>query len=623
MAARILGERKFVAILQKTLEEAKQRPVEDSDNTKPSSLEEKETTKKSKKRKRSGEAADKSSVLKYGVQSLLSGILAVVDFIVDSTRLNSGMNDNGRDSEFSAEYMRTVLRSSSEDSAKLLGVWLQVLKKHDILSTSDQLSWLSSFVEIWQLHITDENYLMHFSLHCTLPLFSLLKNLSISSSFGTQIEQLLARNIIIPSKAAKEENAESTLLNDLTKLAVISDSANASRLFGIAIRSIQPQGAKRRRPIDETWLQAVFSSLKASMPLKRVEQNGKAVCAMVQSAILHKVDLELEVLRSVTAEYAVPEGSETSWELLRLVIQLDANVFLIPYTEKDLLRDLLTRVNQISVGVEHANIPKVVVEDVVLPLMEAFAKARDLTGFMHHWLAQLIEVEESRKVLSLSSSEVFGVWEDSRLQQQLKELLESSLSINQITQILDWLEIEIVSNPGPVSVILQAISGSIAGEEVVDAVNLRCYHIMFDNGISDSLGDQYKWRSWSILRNTLSFANRGGIAELSTLWAESAKPFDSLTSNVGSSKLMDIHSSKTSFGGLELWKFACAAWSIAKDGSKLQHLAKPLILNLLQGFNSEVKIFLQSTATDGKRLTKWTMSRFVKCLFKDHPEVLL
>lgn len=542
---------------------------------------------------------------------------------MDSTRPNSGQVDNGRDSEFSAEYMRTVLRSSAEDSAKLLGIWLQVLKKHDILSTAGEIPWLSSFVEIWQLHTVDENYLMHFSLHCTLPLLSLLGNLSVASSFGTQIEQLLARNIIISSKAAKEENAESTLLNDLTKLAVISDSANASHLFGIAIRSIQPQGAKRRRPIDETWLQAVFSSLGASMPLKRVEQNGKAVRAMIQSAILHKVDLELEVLRSVTAEYAIPEGGETSWELLQLVIKLDANAFLIPNTEQDLLGDLFTRVNQVSIDVENPNTLNVVVEDVVLPLMEAFAKARDLTGFMHYWLAQLIEVEKSRKVLSLSTSEVFGVWEDSRLQQQVKELLESSLSTNQITQLLDWLEIEIVSNSGPASVILQAISGSVASEEVVDAVNLRCYHIMFDNGISETLDDRYQWRSLSILRNTISFANRGGIEQLASSWAASAKPFDSLPSNVRSSKLMDIHSPNTWFSGLELWKFACAAWSIAQDGSILQKLAKPLVLGLLQKFNSEVKIFLQSTGIGGKPLVKWTMSRYVKCLFKDYPEVLV
>ena len=378
VAARILGERKFVAILQKTLDEAKQRPSEESDNTTPSALDDKESTKKSKKRKRSGQAAGKSSVLNYGIQALLSGILAVVDFIVDSTRPNSAQDDNERDSEFSAEYMRTVLRSSAEDSAKLLGSWLVVLKKHDILLTSSSgQPWFSSFIEIWQLHIADENYLMHFSLHCTLPLLTLLGNLPASSSFETQIEQVLARNIVIPSKASKEENTESTLLIDLTKLAVISDSANASRLFGIAIRSIQPQGAKRRRPNDETWLQAVFSSLKDSMPPKRAVQNGKAVCAMIQSAILHKVDLELEVLRSVASEYALPEGGETYWELLQLLIQLDANVFLIPITDKDLLQDLLARVNQVSVGDQHLNIPKIVIEDVVLPLMAAFSKARD------------------------------------------------------------------------------------------------------------------------------------------------------------------------------------------------------------------------------------------------------
>ena len=146
---------------------------------------------------------------------------------------------------------------------------------------------------------------------------------------------------------------------------------------------------------------------------------------------------------------------------------------------------------------------------------------------------------------------------------------------------------------------------------------------MFDIDASGSLEDRYKWRSWNILLNSLVFANRAGIEELSGLWAGAAKPFDSLSGKAGSSKLMDIDNASTRFGALELWKFACASWSIAKAGSKLQQLAKPLVLELLERFNSNVKLFLQSTATSSVHLDARMMARFVKCLFKDYPEVLV
>jgi nucleolar pre-ribosomal-associated protein 2 len=651
--ARILTERKFTPILLQTLEEA-QKAVQQVDtdaketeiNHESSLADEERLSKISKKRKRSGELVNKASVPDtHGSLELLAAIFEAISCLVRSTKTASWFSEEGRSAAFSTEYMKSVIRTSAEESAKILGSWLslslEALKTWDGRNVVAPQSWLSPFVEIWQTHATGDVDLMVFSLHCSHPLLSLLRAMKKGENTANvewvlQLEQLIARNVTNPAKASREENAASDLLNTLTRISVLQDTSNAPILFDIAIRSLQYHGSRRRRPQDDSWLQTVFSTLKEALQPQREQENGQAMCEMLQSAIFHKVDLDLPALCSITSEYALPEGRE-DWKLLATIIELDANVFLIPSAEGNLLMKLLTRTTEASFAAFWPDISEKVVSKVVVPLVNAFAKARDLSGFIRHWYAQLVQFEKIRKNSPHSSTPLFSAWEDDALQSELSKLLEASLTEQQILQLLDWLSSQVAENPDAVCVILEAIAGSVSREETVDAINLRLYHIMFDNGVSEKLDGRYMWRSWRILSRTLHWVTVSGLDEIVQLWEERVKPFDSLCGKIGVGGLLEVGDGNTvDLEMLEFLRCASAAWSAAKQGSQLETLAKSAMLDFLQCLARDIKNFprdLQSQQELGHEICGsnlntlyrgigWMLWSFVRCIFVEYPKTL-
>ena len=643
-AARILSERKFTNILLQTLKEA-QETAGDIE----ADMKETETSyekKPSKKRKRSGEQVKNSNVPDIrGPNDLLAAIFAAVNCIICSTKTAFVASQEGRSAAFSTEYMRSVIRASAEESAKILGSWLsltlEILKSWNDQEMIAHSSWVSPFVEIWHAHAAGDVDLVVFSLHCSQPLLSLLRAAkerenSALVAWMTELEHLVARDIIIPARISKEENVDSDLLNTLTRISVLQDPSNAPILFDVAIRSLQPQGTRRRRPQDNSWLQTVFATVMEAMPPHRKIENGEAIGDMLRSAIVHKVVLELLSLRSITSDYALSPGKE-DWGLLATVTKLDANVFLIPNAEEDLLQKLLKSITDASIATSWPEISETVVSKVVVPLMDEFAKARDLSGFIHHWHAQLIHFGKLRKSSRPSSKPVFSAWEDDALQLEMSRLLEPSLTTLQIVQLLDWLSSQVVESPDAVCVILEAIAGSVTREETVDTVGLRLYHIMFGNGTSEKLDGRYMWRSWRIISRTLHWIEAPELEEIARLWEERVEPFDSLCGKIRASGLLEVGDAATA--GLEILeslRCVCAAWSAAEKGSKLQALVKSAMLDFLQGSARDMKKFprdLQSQQELGEEIctsslntlyrgTGWTLLSFVQCIFVEYPKAL-
>lgn len=578
-AAKILVERKFVAILQTTLGEAQDRPVVGTEASTTDGVT--EGSKMSKKRKRKEDPQERTASPNASTGELLRAILSAVDLIAQSTKAGSIVSDEVRGTEYAAEYMRAVLRTGAEDAAKILGDWLSLLKKHDLFATTKQQRWISAFIEIWQLHAADENHLTHFSIYCTLPLLSLRDSLSALPTMSAELEQLVARNIILPAKAAKAANEESTLLADLTKLSIISDSRNAAYLFDVAIRSTQPQISRRRSNVDEAWLQTVFSTLLAAMPRKRAEQNAKALSSMMRSSNDHKVVLNLEVLRAVAQEFALCSPHECEWELLGLTIKLDPNVFLIPVEtdQESLLQRMFDKIAVATLHESWSSVEAVVVNDVLIPLMQAFAQARNLVGFIHNWHGQIHRAIKEE----ISSSPC--PWEDSRMLEALKPLLEASLSVHQIRQMLAWLSEQDSSHMEATLVITEAVSAAISSEEYVDAVGVKCYHVIFGKENRIRSDNKYYWRTLRTITNTISFGSTVIKNEIAELWSSNAAPFKQFSSYALGSDNKLVTDSATSF---EVWKLASTAWSRAREGSKLQEASKQLVLFMLSSLSSEV-----------------------------------
>lgn len=372
------------------------------------------------------------------------------------------------------------------------------------------------------------------------------------------------------------------------------------------------------------------------MPPLRVKENGEAIQCMLDSAMKFNVQFEISILCAIVSEFAV-SSSATNWKLISTIVKLDANTFLIPNANQDLLGEVLRRITAACTEPTWAANQKQMVYDVVVPLMGEFAKARDLPGFIRHWFAQVIAFEDLRKQASSTSIETFSVWEDDALQKELKKFLEPSLTVQQLIQLLEWLSGEVEKNPDAVCLILEAISGSIISENFVDAVGLRLYHIMFNHKLPNKLDKRYRWRSWRLLSRTLTWVQPNHVEEISQLWNQNHAPFDGLNRNLRVPSLFQtVEKDTIGLEILEILRFGCVARSNATDGSQIIGLAEKLILDLLQSLAGELKLFLEvltnntdlgneSCDTRQNTLNRgagWMIWSYVQCVFVENVDVL-
>lgn len=327
------------------------------------------------------------------------------------------------------------------------------------------------------------------------------------------------------------------------------------------------------------------------------------------------------------------------WDILATIIELDANVFLLGEGTV-LLDQLLEAITKASLSQNWLDIQDNVVSTVLVPLMRAFAKARDLSSFIRHWFSQLVLYETLREGADIAT---FGAWEDEDLQMELQKLMEPSLNVSQIVKILDWLSEEVSEHPDAVCVILEAIAGSVSGEEqVVDAINSRLYHIMFDDNAANKLDSRYRWRSWRILSHTLSWVEMGDLNKLGGFWEEQAKPFNTLSTVAKSESILKIKpKERRGLESLEIFRFACSAWTAAtkqrRSVGSVQISDKPVILGLLRSLAKDINHFaadLQGNKELGDELCGskqnslqrgkgWMIWALVRCLFVEHPDVLV
>jgi nucleolar pre-ribosomal-associated protein 2 len=284
-------------------------------------------------------------------------------------------------------------------------------------------------------------------------------------------------------------------------------------IFENAIRSLQPNSTHRGRTQDAAWLQVVFRVLAEACPIEPWKIKNEAVDKMMKMCLEHKIPLDLDLLRSITLECGL-HGEDTDEEIIATVISLDGHVFTIPNAEeKDILNELFSRITVLSATPEWPVVADTYVDRILLPLMGAFAKARDLTGFIHHWYEQLVAfnaIISKRK--SKDKLAHFGAWEDDALLDKLRGIMEASLTSEQITSILDWIR-EQTDSPGPALVVMDAITGALTREETIDAAELHMWAFAWVTA-QENVSERYKHRQSRIMTHMMDIYSREKYEQL-------------------------------------------------------------------------------------------------------------
>ncbi|KAH7377764.1 Urb2/Npa2 family-domain-containing protein [Pyrenochaeta sp. MPI-SDFR-AT-0127] len=252
-------------------------------------------------------------------------------------------------------------------------------------------------------------------------------------------------------------------------------------LLDLAIRA-SPSRTPKGRLVERPWIQAIFSSLAecagCSLNTPPTHVTRQTAVAALEGALrilqLQSVSIDSEILKKLLWYHCgvkYPERHEkiVHWSLIANLIELDPSSFvteprLTSKTSHENQADLAEFIfEQISItefsgpGFAHDEVadndenkknrnkashqnkarPRrtVILEQIVVPLMVAFARNRNLLGFLRRWDHQLVRSYkyENRKALQERQC---PIWEDRTINKALSKLFEQSLTQSQIAALL-------------------------------------------------------------------------------------------------------------------------------------------------------------------------------------------
>ena len=622
-AAQILQERKFGGLLRKAVEEGLEGVRQRGNNAGEGEK------KDSKKRKRGMTPMELVSVTVDENMRLRCGIYEAVAQII----MRSKPADGGS-SAFEAEYMRSVVRMSSDEAARILGAWLEWNLTPWTTSTTDMKheDWLSPFVEIWAAHVGESEDVKIFSKYCLQALLKLLGAKDLEAQLKSQLERLLARNVVIPCRTAYDASSDATLLKALVTDIISNEPSLATVLFNVTVRCIQPHPSRRRRPHETAWLQSVFGVCKDAIGLSPADatnpsNSNTALRILLKSAKDCHVALDLLLLRSIVSESAFVTENATDWNIVATIMSMDSDVFLIPNPEANLLQEFLNRITNATFKDNKCLLQDQLCDDIVVPLMGEFAKARNLTGFVHHWYEQMEHFQTLLSDPKAMPRDFLDpcVWEDDRLQYRLKELLEPSLTTKQVADLVDWL---IKKTNSPTNYVpLEAIAVAISRDEMIDVVAEMLAQFASDHIFVSTMDGRYEARLWRIGTLCLQWAANADDSAWSTSFAEQSITMSTSVLNMGKERQQGfLHVFA------DMARLFCAAWTLGVL-KELPASAWDWTQLLSNGLDSLIAILkLDWKASDPLKDDKKKRNEFrqmqyccrivAQCICVDHPHVL-
>jgi nucleolar pre-ribosomal-associated protein 2 len=527
--AGILNERKVMELLGKAVGEALRRVrvqkgekvlVEDSSDTVMGGTAISKSP--SKKRKRSGEIVASSETQDNKEMKRSGEVETDVDVAVSIfealRHLVSRMGDakfvtgEGRDTAFFSEYMKSVIRGESEENAKILGNWLELSGQIiDSENTTARKKWLAPFITMWNTRKESGSDNAIFAKYCLAPALKLFSIRSIPNPWRRDLEMLLTRNIIMPVKTAYLGSKDTEALKELIRGPISENPRFAPDILNISIRCLQPGVSRRLRLEDEAWLQAVFEVLMDSISTDALVK-GDTVNAMLQIFIQDKVAVEQTLLTKIAHECGLPKDiagrQSIHGSLLASMIKLDPQVFVLSSEEDgSLLQDIFSKITVLSTTSIWPEVADLYVDGIIVPIMAAFAKQRNLIAFFKEWYGQLEQLEELRAKAKYDIPH-FSAWEDEALHVKLKEVMEASLTERQIIDIADFIGLLMWGEkPGPIFVLADAFTGAIKKEQnmLADNIAVRIFKRAIKYARDDNVPRHYQYHIPRVMTHTFDY----------------------------------------------------------------------------------------------------------------------
>lgn len=326
-----------------------------------------------------------------------------------------------------------------------------------------------------------------FATHCLVPAAYLYTQLSTNeltmngkrkregtlgqrpTDYKRTLESLLAKNIFLPARFAflqttgstyssstsqpQSDGTTSTLDDRLSVLkeAMIPENADdqapghqlVPSLLDIALRCT-PALNSRQRLKERPWVETVFSALVDCLNVPGGDSRSRKALIEMLDVVKKRGSLSTQSLQSLAESCGTASdanGGFTDWNLVAKIVELDANVYAAEVPMKALFQQISGANKGLEQGKPVTASPTTETEsnalrskwnsDIIIPIMNACAKNRNLEGFVAVWYEQLIGENTEHTGLLRAP---WSLWTE--LDEAFAALVEPNLNETKMLQLL-------------------------------------------------------------------------------------------------------------------------------------------------------------------------------------------
>ncbi|KAI0841728.1 Urb2/Npa2 family-domain-containing protein [Hypoxylon sp. FL0890] len=514
---RSLASLRFVSVLRQAISDittARRKPPVSPSQTNGVAPE------KTRKRKRDDELPSDIEELRTpgGCIKSATELFRALGKLLDQGDQRTGSNAPER--RVGAEHIKSLFSSSNEETRDIAaGLILTCDRSLSVLDrgiSQDQESWIAIITALWNLRLHNRDDSVEFARHMYVPVCSILTRLrgiagvapvrvasdATRNLWIRQLEQFLSAYFIRPARHtfSMDENVE--ILEIALGVSKRNLGGSAIATWDVAARAPRDLSNPKSKAEHSSWAQNVFGVLlNAIQPLEPSVRN-QVIIQLLDTAIQTGSVPSTAVLRTVCSAQAL-SSNETDWNLVAKIIACDADVFLM---DDPLLQSVFGRVSSHS---NHDPTAKeAIVTEIILPLEEAFVKARNFAGFIQKWYSCLCQ----NRTDSLDQS----IWFDAKIRQHLAGVLQSAMTPTQLLRLSEHLDSSDASS-GALLVVLDGISAGITEEDFINAADSKIFSLIFEDKAYVNLPSPVLSLRWRIAGRMAAWESSD---EVYRLWAE-------------------------------------------------------------------------------------------------------
>lgn len=518
--AKSLADRRFIPILQQTLNEICKPQNETSTDVETADA---GAENASRKRKRSSDVQSSPEGLRspHGCLKTAESLLGALRTLLQT--LDPVEANVPSSSRMGAEHAKSLFCSPAKDAADLLRPILSIcdiaIQEQEPEPLENQDSWVATFSTLWNFHLQGNGDAREvaMSLYPTGCIVmakmdrskALVLDSRVKTRWARDLRRFFLKNMTLPARASFLNRKDIGIFQVAVDVTNFMPTASCPVLFSLAARMPHTSDDAIARKDHQDWTQKIFDVVEKPIRNADAVKRNQAMKVVLDTAIDTKASISLGSLRTVCKQHT-SAADKMDLGLVVRVATLDVDAFLISNEGHALLDDLFRQINNLS-DADLAELEDANPVHLIQLLAKGYARGRDLVGFLKRWFESLAECFGKGKEFSF----IQKVWSSQELIATVSSLLQSSVNTRQLLALLDWLESKrTTSKAGALLVVLDAISQGISEEEYVDAINTRLYDIIAPLNLK-SIDESSRARWWNIIENTVAWSP---LDRTNTIW---------------------------------------------------------------------------------------------------------